>query len=76
MSTGLRAAAAFTVRRCQIVLASARGERASAIARGLGCGEQSVRNASQAFDAAGAYHSSGSSRLRTTHAAFDPDGSA
>ena len=51
LAAGLRSADAFTLRRCQIVLASARGERAPAIARSLGCSEQTVRNAIHAFDA-------------------------
>ena len=40
---GLRPPDAFALRRCQIVLASARGERASAIAHHLGCDDQTVR---------------------------------
>jgi transposase len=72
---GLRSADAFTLRRCQIVLASARGERVPAIARALGCGEQAVRNAIHAFDATGlAALRPGSSRPHTIHAAFDADG--
>ena len=54
MAAGLRSADAFTLRRCQIVLASARGERAPAIARGLGCSDQTVRNAIRAFEGGGA----------------------
>src|SRR5918999_2257308 len=50
---GLRARDAVTLRRCQIVLASARGERAPAIARSLGCDDQTVRNVLHAFTAAG-----------------------
>ena len=66
---------AFTVRRCQIVLASARGERVPAIARSLGCGEQTVRNAIHAFDRDGvAALQAGSSRPHTIHAAFAADG--
>ena len=53
LAAGLRSADAFTLRRCQIVLASARGERAPAIARLVGCGDQTVRNALRAFDASG-----------------------
>jgi transposase len=75
LAAGLRAADAFTLRRCQIVLASARGERVPAIARALGCGEQAVRNAIHAFDATGlAALRPGSSRPHTIHAAFDADG--
>ena len=71
LAAGLRSADAFTLRRCQIVLASARGERVPAIARSLGCGEQTVRNALHAFDAQGvAALVEGSSRPHTIHAAF------
>ena len=75
LAAGLRSADAFTLRRCQIVLASARGERVPAIARSLGCGEQTVRNALHAFTTQGvAALTPGSSRPRTIHAAFDADG--
>lgn len=71
LAAGLRSADAFTLRRCQIILASARGERAPVIARGLGCGEQTVRNAIHAFDAEGVVAlQAGSSRPHTSHAAF------
>jgi transposase len=49
LQAGLRASDAFTVRRCQIVLASARGQRAPAIARNLGCAVGTVHNALRAF---------------------------
>jgi hypothetical protein len=42
---GLRSPDAFTLRRCQILLASDRGENAYQIARSLGCNPQTVRNA-------------------------------
>lgn len=75
LAAGLRSADAFTLRRCQMVLASARGERVPAIARGLGCGEQSVRDALHAFAATGvAALGKGSSRPHTIHAAFDAEG--
>ena len=74
LAAGLRSADAFTLRRCQIVLASARGERAPAIACSLGCSDQTVRNALRAFDARGvAALGAGSSRPHTVHAAFDAD---
>ena len=73
LAAGLRSADAFVLRRCQILIASARGERPPAIARSLGCGEQTVRNAIHAFDRTGtAALARGSSRPRTTQAAFDP----
>jgi transposase len=77
LAAGLRSGDAFTLRRSQIVLASARGERVPAIARALGCGEQAVRNAIHAFDETGvAALTPGSSRPHTIHAAFDPGGVA
>ncbi len=75
LAAGLRSADAFTLRRCQMVLASARGEHAPAIARALGCGDQAVRDAIHAFDARGvAALGKGSSRPHTIHAAFDAAG--
>ena len=72
LETGLRSGNAFVLRRCQILLASARGERAGHIAHQLGCDGQTVRNAIHAFDAAGlACLRQGSSRPQTIHAAFD-----
>ena len=49
LEQGLRSRDAFTVRRCQILLASAGGERPSVIAAHLRCGTQTVRNAIHAF---------------------------
>src|SRR5512133_1934274 len=75
LAAGLRSADAFTLRRCQIVVASARGERAPAIARALGCSDQTVRNGICAFDARGlAALREGSSRPHTLHPAFDAAG--
>jgi transposase len=75
LEAGLRSPAAFTLRRAQILLASARGEPVPAIARALGCDEQTVRNAVRAFNARGsAALTPGSSRPRTIHAAFDAAG--
>ena len=53
LTAGLRSSDAFTRRRCQILLASARGQRPATIARNLGCATQSVRNAIHAFDTHG-----------------------
>jgi transposase len=65
----LRSSDAFVLRRCQILLASARGERAPTIARQLGCDDQTVRNVIHGFNATGlAVLQEGSSRphrLRT-----------
>lgn len=53
IAAGLRSADAFVLRRCQIVLASARGERAPRIAEALGCDDQTVLDALHAFNARG-----------------------
>jgi transposase len=74
LEAGLRSSDAFVLRRCQVLLASARGERAPAIARHLGCSEQAVRNVLHAFNRTGlAALRAGSSRPHTTHAAFDAE---
>jgi transposase len=44
LEAGLRSPSSFVLRRCQILLASARGERPPQIARSLGCNDQTVRN--------------------------------
>ena len=75
LAAGLRSPAAFTLRRAQIVLASARGEHPPAIARALGCSDQTARNAIHAFNRHGvAALMPGSRRPRTLHAAFDAAG--
>lgn len=51
LQAGLRSRDAFTHRRCQILLASAKGQRPSASAAALGCTAQAVRNAIHAFHA-------------------------
>jgi transposase len=72
LTAGLRSPDAVTLRRCQILLASARGERSATIARSLGCSDQTVRNAIHAFHRHGlAALAPGSSRPHTIHAAFD-----
>ena len=53
LRAGLRSPEAFTLRRCQILLASAKGQRPAQIARTLGCAVQTVRNALRAFAAEG-----------------------
>ena len=73
IQAGLRSSDAFMLRRCQILLASARGQRAPAIACQLGCDDQTVRNVIHGFNTAGlAVLHQGSSRphrLRTTFSA-------
>lgn len=72
LEAGLRSSQAFTLRRCQIILASARGEHTPAIAAALGCSDQTVRDAIHAFDRAGvAALTPGSKRPRTLRPAFD-----
>lgn len=74
LEAGLRSSDAFVLRRCQILLASARQERTPAIARQVGCSEQAVRNVLHAFDRTGlAALRAGSSRPHTIHAAFDDE---
>jgi transposase len=70
----LRSSDAFVLRRCQILLASARGERASAIAQHLGCDDQTVREAIHAFNAVGLDAlRPGSRRPHTIRVALDAD---
>jgi hypothetical protein len=49
LEAGLRSPDAFTLRRCQILLASNRGKNAYQIAHELGCNPQTARNAIHAF---------------------------
>ena len=53
LEAGLRSPAAFVLRRCQIVLASSRGERPSQIAQTLGCDDQTVREVIHRFETDG-----------------------
>jgi transposase len=53
LEAGLRSSDAFTLRRCQILLVSAHGQRPAQIARQLSCATQSVRNAIHAFHTRG-----------------------
>jgi transposase len=72
LQTALRSNDAFVMRRAQIILASDRGERASRIARSLGCGSQTVRDAIHDFNERGlAALEAGSSRPKRTRSAFD-----
>lgn len=77
LEAGLRAPTAFELRRCQILLASARGERAPAIASAVGCSTQTVHNVLRAFHARGlASLTKRSSRPRTVRPAFGAGGAA
>jgi Winged helix-turn helix len=53
LKAGLRSSDAFTVRRCQLVLASAERQQPSEIARTLRCAPPTVRHVLHAFDARG-----------------------
>lgn len=75
LQAGLRSSDAFVLRRCQIVLASARGERVPAIAHYLGCNQQTVRNAIHNFNTTGLFAlQEGSSRPHQLHASFSEEG--
>src|SRR2546426_8235922 len=76
VAAGLRSSDAFTFRRRLILLASARGERVSQIARALGCDEQTVRDAIHAFNAVGLAALQPQSRRPRTrpHAVFTAEG--
>lgn len=72
LEAGLRSKSAFTMRRSQILLASARGERAPRIASNLGCASQTVRDAINDFNQRGLIAlQAKSSRPRRTRDAFD-----
>jgi transposase len=53
LEAGLKSDQAFVLRRSQVLLASARGERVGPIAAAVGCSRQTVRNVIHAFAARG-----------------------
>jgi transposase len=68
---GLRSGDAFTLRRCQILLASDQGQRPARIAAALGCAAQTVRDAINAFSAEGRTCLRAKSKApKTVHAAW------
>ncbi len=72
LEASLRAASAFTVRRAQIVRLSAAGRPPRAIAQGLCCAVQTVRNAIRAFNTSGlAALTEGSSRPKSAARVLD-----
>jgi hypothetical protein len=72
LETGLRSSSAFTVRRCQSLLASAEGQSTTMIARELRCTDQTVRNTLHAFHQRGlAVLRPLSSRPHSTSTIFD-----
>jgi transposase len=71
MEAGLRSGNAFVLRRCQIILVSARGQRASAIAETVGCDDETVRDVIRTFNERGVgVLQRGSTRPHRTQAAF------
>jgi transposase len=74
IKAGLRSSDGFVLRRCQILLASERGERATAIGRNVGCDDETVRNILKAFNERGLkVLKVGSRRPHHTQAAFSPE---
>ena|SRR3712207_4841796 len=72
LEAGLRSSAALTLRRCQMLLASAEGQSPPSIARALRCNDQTVRNAIHDWQARGIDAlQPRSSRPHTIHALFD-----
>ena len=75
LEAGLRSRETFVMRRCQTLLASARGLSPPKIAQSLGCGSQTARNAIHAFNERGMDAlAAGSSRPKRVHAAFGGEG--
>ena len=76
LEAGLHSKDVYVLRRCQILLASAREEWAPRIAATLGCTDQTVRNVIRAFERDGldACLTRGSSRPQTIHAKVDEVG--
>lgn len=72
LTAGLRSPSSFTLRRCQILLASRRGLHARQIADHLACDDQTVRNAIMAFNQHGlaALHARSSAPAHRPHAVF------
>jgi transposase len=72
LEAGLRSKDTFTLRRSQMLLASSRGDEVPQIARNLGCGSQTVRDAIHDFNKGGLDALvAGSSRPKRTRDAFD-----
>ena len=77
LQAGLRSSDGFTVRRCHILLASARGDTAPVIAQAVGCSPQAVRNVLRAFESRGlAVVALQSRRPHTAAKLFDAERSA
>src|SRR4051812_28072132 len=76
LEEGLHSKDVYVLRRCQILLASAREEWVPRIAATLGCNDQTVRNVIREFEHEGldACLTRGSSRPHTIHAKVDEVG--
>ena len=74
LETGLRSKEVFVLRRCQIILASSRGQRAPAIAEAVGCDDETVRDVIRAFNERGVEAlKRRSTRPQHTQAAFSAE---
>ncbi len=73
LEAGLHSKDVYVLRRCQILLASGRGEWVPRIAATLGCNDQTVRNVIREFERGGleACLARGSTRPHTIHAKVD-----
>jgi transposase len=73
LEAGLRSRESFALRRCQILLASARGELVPRIAAMLGCDDQTVRNVIRCFESVGleACLTRGSNRPKASRSKLD-----
>ena len=72
LEAGLRSRETFVMRRCQILLASARGLSPPKIAANLGCASQTVRNPIRAFNERGMEAiTPGSPAPKRVYCAFD-----
>jgi len=77
LEAGLHSPSAFTVRRCQILLKSAKGQNAKQIAQQLHCSDQAVRNTIRAYQQQGLSCLQEKSHARhDQQAAIDERGSA
>src|SRR5215212_10766989 len=75
LKSSLRSKDAFTLRRCQMLLASSRGEEVPKIASNLGCAQRTLRNAIHDFNERGLDALvARSSRPERTRDAFDGEG--
>jgi transposase len=74
LEAGLHSKEVFVLRRCQILLASSRGQRAPAIAETVGCDDETVRTVIRAFNERGVeVLERKSTRPEHIHAAFPPE---